>query len=43
MPIIYQHSDGTFVFRYDNTPHYSALPTFPHHKHEGSGSNGPVG
>jgi hypothetical protein len=34
----YQHSDGTFVFRYDNAPHYSALPTFPHHKHEGSGS-----
>jgi hypothetical protein len=34
----YQHSDGTFVFRYDNTPHYSALPTFPHHKHGGSGS-----
>jgi hypothetical protein len=31
----YQRSDGTFVFRYDNTPHFSALPTFPHHKHEG--------
>src|SRR5215510_15012883 len=29
----YQRSDGTFVFRYDNTPHFSALPTFPHHKH----------
>lgn len=35
----YQCSDGTFVFRYDNTPHFSALPTFPHHKHEGNESN----
>lgn len=30
----YQRSDGAFVFRYDNSPHFPALPTFPHHKHE---------
>jgi hypothetical protein len=32
----YQRSDGALVFRYDNTPHFPHLPTFPHHKHEGS-------
>jgi hypothetical protein len=32
----YQRPDDTLVFRYDNTPHFPALPTFPHHKHEGS-------
>jgi Family of unknown function (DUF6516) len=31
----YQRSDSTFVFRYDNTPHFTTMPTFPHHKHEG--------
>ena len=35
----YQRPDGTFVFRYDNTPHFPTLPTFPHHKHAGSESN----
>jgi hypothetical protein len=35
----YQRPDGTLVFRYDNTPHFPALPTFPHHKHAGSVSN----
>ena len=35
----YQQSDGTLVFRYDNAPHFPTLPTFPHHKHEGSESN----
>ena len=35
----YQQPDGTLVFRYDNTPHFPALPTFPHHKHAGSASN----
>jgi hypothetical protein len=35
----YQRSDGTFVFRYDNTPHFPDLPTFPHHKHAGSEAN----
>ena len=35
----YQRPDGTFGFRYDNTPHFPALPTFPHHKHADSESN----
>ena len=35
----YQRPDGTFVFRYDNTPHFPSLPTFPYHKHEGSEAN----
>ncbi|MBS1253028.1 MAG: hypothetical protein MAG451_02073 [Anaerolineales bacterium] len=35
----YELSDGTLVFRYDNTPHFPDLPTSPHHKHEGSESN----
>jgi hypothetical protein len=29
----YQRPDGSLIFRYDNTRHYRALPTFPHHKH----------
>ncbi len=24
---------GVLIFRYDNTPHYPNLATFPHHKH----------
>ena len=35
----YQRPDGALVFRYDNTPHFPALPSFPHHKHEGSDAN----
>jgi hypothetical protein len=35
----YQRPDGTLVFRYDNTPHFPTLPTFPHHKHEISDAN----
>ena len=35
----YQRPDGALVFRYDNTPHFPTLPTFPHHKHEGSETN----
>ncbi|MBI4316566.1 MAG: hypothetical protein HY679_11575 [Chloroflexi bacterium] len=31
----YQRADGTLIFRYDNSPHYPNLPTFPDHKHEG--------
>jgi hypothetical protein len=42
----YQRPDGTLIFRYDNTTHFPDLPTFPHHKHEGSESHvvaaGPV-
>jgi hypothetical protein len=26
----YQGADGALVFRYDNTPHFPALSTFPH-------------
>ena len=35
----YQRSDGMFVFRYDNTPHFPTLPTFPDHKHQGAEAN----
>jgi len=35
----YQRPDGTLVFRYDNAPHFPALSTFPHHKHEASEAN----
>lgn len=34
----YQQSDGTLIFRYDSAPHHPELPTFPHHKHLGSGA-----
>jgi len=29
----YQGADGTLIFRYDNSPHYPQLATFPAHKH----------
>ena len=29
----YQSADGALLFRYDNSPHYPDLATFPHHKH----------
>lgn len=35
----YQRSDGALVFRYDRTPHFPALPNFPHHKHVGAETN----
>jgi hypothetical protein len=35
----YQRPDDTFIFRYDNTPHFPTLPAFPHHKHEGNEAN----
>jgi hypothetical protein len=31
----YQKTDGTLVFRYDDSPHHPHLSTFPHHKHAG--------
>jgi hypothetical protein len=31
----YQQTDGTLVFRYDDSPHHPHLSTFPHHKHTG--------
>jgi hypothetical protein len=40
---VYQYMDPTkkLVFRYDNTGHHRELnlPTYPHHKHEGSEHN----
>lgn len=35
----YQRPDGALVFRYDNSPHFPTLSTFPHHKHEASATN----
>jgi hypothetical protein len=29
----YQNAENQLIFRYDNTPHFPDLPTFPHHKH----------
>lgn len=31
----YQDKDGNLIFRYDNSPHYPHLATFPDHKHIG--------
>lgn len=31
----YQLANGHLVFRYDNSPHYPELSSFPHHKHTG--------
>ena len=33
----YQRADGTLIFRYDRSPHYPDLPTFPAHKHTPDG------
>jgi hypothetical protein len=35
----YQRSNGALVFRYDNSPHFPTLSTFPHHKHESNETN----
>ncbi|MGB3916069.1 hypothetical protein J9253_02700 [Thiothrix litoralis] len=29
----FQNDANVLMFRYDDTPHFPALPTFPHHKH----------
>lgn len=29
----FQRAGSELVFRYDNTPHFPDLPSFPHHKH----------
>lgn len=29
----FQDAKNNLVFRYDNTPHFPELKTFPHHKH----------
>jgi hypothetical protein len=31
----YHDSQGSLIFRYDNSPHYPHLATFPDHKHIG--------
>jgi hypothetical protein len=28
-----QNKANVLIFRYDDTPHFPTLPTFPHHKH----------
>lgn len=28
-----QSATNALIFRYDDTPHFQNLPTFPHHKH----------
>lgn len=33
----YQAADGSMIFRYDNTPHFPSLSSFPHHKHLSDG------
>jgi hypothetical protein len=35
----YQTADGALLFRYDNSPHYPEIETFPHHKHVGTGAS----
>ncbi len=32
----YQDTAGNMIFRYDNSPHYPHLATFPAHKHVGN-------
>jgi hypothetical protein len=29
----FQDSNNKVIFRYDNTPHFPKIDTFPHHKH----------
>ena len=35
----YQAADGSMIFRYDNTPHFPTLSSFPHHKHLSDGTS----
>jgi hypothetical protein len=32
-----QDAAGNLLFRYDSTPHFPELPSFPQHKHQGEG------
>jgi hypothetical protein len=32
-PYHFQDENNQVIFRYDSTPHFPDLPTFPHHKH----------
>nr|WP_292849546.1 DUF6516 family protein [Nostoc sp. NMS8] len=29
----FQDEQNSLIFRYDSTPHFPNLPSFPHHKH----------
>ncbi|CAN2050464.1 hypothetical protein GMMP13_970041 [Candidatus Magnetomoraceae bacterium gMMP-13] len=29
----FQNKENCVIFRYDNTPHFPKIKTFPHHKH----------
>ncbi|AFZ02115.1 toxin TumE [Calothrix sp. PCC 6303] len=29
----FQDEQNSLIFRYDSTPHFPSLPSFPHHKH----------
>jgi hypothetical protein len=31
----WQTSTGEMLLRWDNAPHHPAIPTYPHHKHDG--------
>lgn len=35
----YQSASGALLFRYDRSPHYPEINTFPHHKHVTVGGN----
>ena len=35
----YQAADGSMIFRYDSTPHFPTLSSFPHHKHLADGTS----
>ncbi len=35
----WQEKNGRFIGRWDNAPHWSDLPDFPHHYHDGSEEN----
>ena len=35
----YQAADGEMIFRYDNTPHFPTLSSFPHHEHLSDGTS----
>ena len=33
----YSGTDDAMIFRYDDSPHFPGLPSFPHHKHLADG------
>jgi len=32
----WQDAEGNLLLRWDNAPHHPAIPTFPHHLHQGN-------